>query len=229
MKFHNQKIQLPILNLDSTCQENQFRKHSGLFGLGCKRGLIVGPSGCGKTNAMISLLLHPNGLRFENIYLYSKSLHQPKYRTLSEILKPMKEIGYYEYDNDKDIISPQEVKPNSILIFDDIVCSNQSIIRDYFTFGRHNNIDCFYLCQTYTKIPKQLIRDNANLMIVFEQDGANLKHIYNEFVQSDMSQQQFRDICSQCWKNKYDFLVIDKEFGINSGRYRKGYDCFISI
>ncbi|KAL6256683.1 hypothetical protein P5V15_012802 [Pogonomyrmex californicus] len=46
--------------------------------------------------------------------------------------------------------------------------------------GRHSNVDCFYLCQTYARIPKHLIRDKANLLILFKQDGTNLKHVYND-------------------------------------------------
>ena len=38
------------------------------------RAVICGPSGYGKTNVLLSLLESPNGLRFENVYVYSKSL-----------------------------------------------------------------------------------------------------------------------------------------------------------
>jgi len=36
--------------------------------------------------------------------------------------------------------------------------------------GQHADIDSFYLCHTYAKIPKHLLRDNANLLILFKQD-----------------------------------------------------------
>jgi len=32
-----------------------------------------------------------------------------------------------------------------------------------------------------------LIRDNANLLISFKQDGIDLKHVYNDHVNTDMS------------------------------------------
>jgi hypothetical protein len=110
-----------------------------------------------------------------------------------------------------------------------VVCDSQSIIRDYFCFGRHRNIDCFYLSQTYSSIPKQLIRDNANLIIVFQQDKTNLKHIHDDHVNVDMSFEQFKDLCSLCWNDSYGFLVIDKDGEMNSGRYRKGFDCYFNI
>src|SRR5437588_1952445 len=224
MKIEQQKDTLPIINHDRCSSINQLRKHSVLLAGGSKRGLLVGGSGCGKTNVMVSLLEHPNGLRFENVYVYSKSLQQPKYQYLSKLLKPIKGVGYYEFENANDIMDPSSAKANSIVIFDDVVCDTQSVIRDYFCFGRHSNIDCFYLCQTYSAIPKQLIRDNANLLVIFKQDNTNLKHIYDDHVNVDMTFQQFKDLCSYCWTNKYGFVVVDKDSELRRGRYRKGFD-----
>ncbi|KAJ8874478.1 hypothetical protein PR048_025338 [Dryococelus australis] len=41
--------------------------------------IIAGPSGCGKTCVLLSLLEEENGLRFNTVYIYSKSLQQQKY------------------------------------------------------------------------------------------------------------------------------------------------------
>lgn len=224
----SQNQTLPITNHDSKSTIKKYPKHGILLG-GCKRGLIVGGSGSGKTNVIISLLEHPNGLRFENVYLWSKTLFQPKYDYLRKLLTPITGLGYYEYNESSEIISPNEAKQNSVIIFDDVVCDNQSVIRDYYCFGRHKNNDCFYLCQTYSSIPKQLIRDNANFIVVFKQDATNLKHIYDDHVNVDMSFEQFRKFCSHCWKDQYGFLVVDKDAEINFGRYRKGFDCFINV
>lgn len=127
------------------------------------------------------------------------------------------------------ILPPKTAEKNSIIIFDDVSCDSQSIIRDYFCFGRHRHIDCFYLCQTYSSIPKQLIRDNANFIVIFPQDNTNLTHIYHDHVNVDMTFEQFRSLCVESWKDKYGFLVIDKDNEINAGRYRKGFDCYLNI
>ncbi|KAF0714982.1 tigger transposable element-derived protein 4-like [Aphis craccivora] len=59
----------------------------------------------------------------------------------------------------------------------------------------------FYLAQTYSKIPKQLVRDNSNL---------------------DFS--EFRKKSHFCWNNSdYGFMVIDKSREMNEGRYRCGF------
>lgn len=225
IKQHN--LTLPVANHDGVLSK-QFQKHA-LFKGSSKRCLVVGSSGCGKTNALLSLLEHPNGLRFENIYLYSKSLYQSKYEYLRLLMKPLTEIGYFEYSDDDCITPPEDIRHNSVIIFDDVASCNQDIIKSYFCFGRHKNTDCFYLCQTYSAIPKQLIRDNSNLLIIFKQDLTNLKHVYDDHVTVDMTFQKFKDICAQCWNEKYGFVLIDKDCPLNEGRYRLGFDKFISI
>jgi hypothetical protein len=226
MKFV--KIDHPIKVENFDMQNFKKNKH-GLLMPDNIRGLIVGPSNCGKTNVMLSMLLHPNGLRFENIYIYSKSIHQPKYKYLKKIATSVKGMGYNEFLNNSDIITPSEAKTNSIFIFDDVACDKQDNIRAYFSMGRHNSVDSFYLCQSYTYIPKHLIRDNANFIIAFNQDDLNLKHIYNDHVNSDMDFNQFKNLCSQCWKEEYGFLVIDKDSPFNNGRYRKKFEEFARI
>jgi Poxvirus A32 protein len=228
MEIKEHDISLPVINHDCVLNPNQLKKHV-LFNGSSKRCLIVGSSGSGKTNALLSLLEHPNGLRFENIYLYSKSLYQPKYDYLRLLMEPLNEIGYFEYSDSEEIVHPTDIKPNSIIIFDDLGPCNSELLKNYFCFGRHKNTDCFFLCQTYSAIPKQLIRDNANLLIIFQQDMTNLKHIYDDHVSVDMSFQKFKETCGQCWNDKYGFVVIDKDCPIDNGRYRKGFDKFIQL
>ena len=189
------------------------------------RAIICGPSNC-KTNILISLLESLHGVRFENVYMYSKSLQQPKYRYLEELMTSIDEIGYFTFSNNSDVISPSEARPNSIFVFDDVACDKQDTIREYFSMCRHSSVDCFYLCQTYARIPKHLIHDNANLLILFKQDSTNLKYVYNDHVNTDMSYEDFSTLCHTRWQQKYGFLVIDKDSSLTNGRYRKGFNEF---
>lgn len=232
MKIQKQKFSLPIINYDddaTTTNGKKFKKHGIIFGGNSKRALIVGPSDCGKTNIMLTLIIHPDALRFSNIYLYSKSLGQWKYKYLRSLMQPLTDIGYFEYNDGDEVIEPEYIKPYSLIIFDDVACCNQDIIKSYFSFGRHSNTDCFYLCQTYSAIPKRLLRDNTNLLVVFQQDVTNLKHIFDDHVSVDMTFHDFKNMCSLCWKDKYGFLVIDKDCSLQEGRYRKGFDHFIML
>lgn len=189
------------------------------------RALVVGPSNSGKTNALLILLFDPFGLIFENVYVFSKSLHQPKYKFLANILSSLSHMKYFPYDENVDVPHPNNVQENSVIIFDDISAEKQNNVRNYFAMGRHKKIDIFYLSQTYTAIPKHLIRDNANFLIVFKMDELNLKHIYSDHVNSDMPWETFKTLCNEAWSGgKNDFLVIDREQEMNNGRYRKNFN-----
>ena len=232
MEFVKQSTSLPVENLDNLIPQlnlNKCKRHGELLP-NTIRAIFAGPSNCGKTNALFTLLLNPNGLHFENVYIYSKSLNQPKYKFLNTLLNNVEGVGYFPYNDHEGVISPSDAKINSVMIFDDVACEKQDHIRSFFCMGRHNLIDSFYLCQTYTRVPKHLVRDNCNFLVLFRQDEMNLKHIYNDHVNTDLKYEKFRNLCFSCWKDdKYGFVVIDKDRKLNDGRYRKGFDCFINI
>ncbi|KAJ8897366.1 hypothetical protein PR048_002712 [Dryococelus australis] len=92
-----------------------------------------------------------------------------------------------------------ELLPDNIgaIIFDPTNCGktsmiinfiyNSDVICEYVTRGRHNDIDVFYLSQTYSRMPKQLVRDNMKSLCIFRQDDTNLKYIYKDFVSGEMT------------------------------------------
>lgn len=227
MDLEEQTHKLPIINFDSVAEDKKENKRHGDLLPNSIRAVFCGASNCGKTNALLSLLTHPNGLKFENIYIYSKSLNQPKYKFLEKILETIEGMQYLPFSEHDLVVSPDNALPNSIMVFDDVACEKKDSVKAFFCMGRHKNVDCFYLCQSYAQVPKHLVRDNVNLLIVFRQDDLNLRHIYNDHVNTDMAYQRFKDICSSCWKEDYCFLVIDKDRKIDAGRYRKGFDKFI--
>lgn len=230
VQIKKQNIKLPIDNIEIKDEtKSAYHKHSALLPNSI-RCIICGPSNCGKTNVIISLLVNKNGLHFENVYIYAKSLFQPKYLYLKRMLSTIKGIGLYMFSTNDSVIPLEQVKPNSVFIFDDVICDKQDNIRSYFCMGRHKNVDCFYLSQSYAHIPKHLIRENANLLVLFKQDDMNLKHIFNDYgILIDMPFDTFKALCVECWREKYGFLVLDTERATNNGKYRMKFDKFISI
>lgn len=227
MKFAKQPETFEV-NVSLESPTNTVSKHGALLPQ-TVRGIICGASNCGKTNLMFSLLTDPNGLKYENVYVFSKSLQQPKYEMLGEIYKSIPEIGYYTFDSSDSVPDPSEARKNSVMIFDDVACDKQEQMKAYFSMGRHKGVDTVYLIQTYTRLPKHLLRDNANLIILFKQDELNLKHVYNDHVNTDMSFETFKDLCSTCWnKGRYNFVVINKDCELNKGRYRCGLDTYVT-
>jgi len=109
------------------------------------------------------------------------------------------------------LIVPEQTEVGSSIIFDDVLTEGQDKIANFFLRGRHRKISCFYLAQSYTKIPKKSgIRENFNYLIIFRQDNVNLRQLYNEYI-TGVSFQQFKGICNQCWSVPYGFLTVDIE------------------
>lgn len=217
MKLVPLKYTLPVSNFDTPNELRRPKRHGDLLPNSI-RGICVGPSNAGKTNAVFSLLIHPNGLRFENVYVCSKSLDQSKYQTLQKILEPIDGISFFGIRSVEDI--PEKPLPYSVFIFDDLAGSSHTRVQQYFSYARHFKVDCFYIGQTYSRIPKQLLRDNANFLMVFKQDDKNLRHIYEDHVGVEPGWAKFKEMCAVCWKEPFGFLTIDKD----GNNFRKGFD-----
>lgn len=226
MKTQTQKLKLPVYNFDHITNDfAQQRKRHGELLPNDIRAIICGPSKCGKTNALLALIIHPNGLRFSTIYLYSKTLKQPKYEFLRQVLEPMKEVKFLTFSDNTEVIPPESASSNSLMIFDDIACEKQNNVKAYFCLGRHQNVDSFYLCQSYAHVPKHLIRENVNFLVIFRQDLMNLRHIYDDHVNTDMSFEQFKNMSMECWNtDDHGFIVVDKNREMKNGRYRNKFD-----
>jgi len=81
---------------------------------------------------MFSLIESPNGLIFENVYIFSKSLYKPKYEYLEKLIKPIKGMGYHTFSHNDRVLDPSEANNISIMIFHDAACEKQDNIRSYF-------------------------------------------------------------------------------------------------
>lgn len=232
MRLIKQSTSIPIMNMDDLSSKKKIHenRHSSLlpnFG----RYIVVGSSNSGRTNAVLSLLLSENGLKYSSIYIYSPTIEQDKYEFLKKVLQPLKEVNIFMFKSTDEIIKPEEVLPNSIIIFDDVVATESQInIKNYFCMARHVKADVFFISQSYTKIDKQLIRSNANFLIVFRQDLRSLKHIFDDFsIASDMDFKLFSNFCYGSWKEKYGFICISTENSIDQGKYRRNFDNFLKI
>ena len=114
------------------------------------RHVIIGPSNIGKTYYMLKVLEKIGNKR--PIHIITRSPNQyPDYKTNTEI----KPINKYK---------------GSIVIFDDMLGARKSSqIDDFFTRGRHEDLDVYYISQSCFALPRQSIRNNSDILILFKQ------------------------------------------------------------
>ena len=229
------------------------------------RGLIVGKSNCGKTTLLLNLLLQPDWLDYDHLFVFGKSLHQRVYKIISkgfecglskeqisnifdnqeeEIVKktdPVKLIESYIdqggvargkikakfYSDSSEIPDPTELneREKNLLVLDDCLLEKQTKAEAYYTRGRHNNCDTFYISQNYFRLPRQTIRENANLIILFPQDAKNIAHIHADHC-TDMDINEFKEFCHTVWSKQYNFVTIDLTSSKMNGKYRENFDTF---
>ena len=170
------------------------------------RTLIVGPSFCGKTHLLINKLqLFRLYDKEKEIHIITRSPNQYEDFELEDTEGALR-IVIEEYLEDKSIKDFQ----NCCVVFDDMLDSNQKLIDPFFTRGRHNDLDVYYLAQSYSDLVKRTIRNNSNIIILFQQTLKDVEHIYRDIAGFDMSYDEFKSLCREAWKEKYNYLLINR-------------------
>ena len=175
----------------------------------CNRTLIVGPSFCGKTHLLL------NKLQLNRLYDNEKQVHiitrSPGQNTNTEI----EDISVDEDLEDRTIQDFQ----NCCVVFDDMLDTSQKLIDPFFTRGRHNDLDVYYLSQSYFDLPKRTIRNNSNIIILFQQTLKDVEHIYRDIAGFDISYDEFKSLCKEAWRDKYNYLLINRLEDKNGSKY----------
>ena len=142
----------------------------------------------------MNLLLQPDWLDYNHLYVFGKSLHQQEDQILKKgftdglsknqvsnlfrnqevlvrvNLSPQEAIDTYGgirsgsvkadfYDDCSSILDPADLNVNekNFLIRDGCFLGPQNKVEAYYTCGRHNNCDTFYISQNYFSLPRQAI------------------------------------------------------------------------
>jgi len=128
-------------------------------------------------------------------------------------------------DSVEDIPDPSEHDPmrKNLLVFDDVMLGPQNKCEAYYTRGRHNNVDVFYIAQSYFRLPRQTVRENASLFIFFKQDNTNLSHIYRDHCAVDgIPFEVFKNFCADVWRGgRHNFVTLDLSRPAEGGKYRR--------
>ena len=88
-----------------------------------------------------------------------------KQGTIFIVTKSINQKLYIEAQTSDKIQSLEDYEKHSTIVFDDLLLSKQESIVDlFFTRGRHQNIDIYYISQTYFHLPKKTFRKNSNYL-----------------------------------------------------------------
>ena len=97
---------------------------------------------------------------------------------------------------------------------------NCSQIDEFFTRGRHENLDVYYISQSYFALPRQSIRNNSDRLILFKQTLRDVQSMYYDIGAYDMKYDQFKEMCHKAWDERFNYLCIDMKKNKHEGKYR---------
>ena len=164
------------------------------------RHVVIGPSNVGKTYYMLEILEKTDNKR--PIHIITRSPNQyPNYKTSNEI----KPINKY--------------KESVVIFYDMLGAKNSSQIDEFFTRGRHEDLDVYYNSQSYFALPRQSIRNNSDRLILFKQTLGDVQSMYYDIAAYDMKYDEFKEMCHKAWSEKFNYLGIDMSKNKNEGKY----------
>ena len=162
------------------------------------RHVVIGPSNVGKTYYVLKVLEKISNKR--PIHIITRSPNQyPNYKTSTEI-------------------KPKNKYKGSVVIFDDMLgAKNSSQIDEFFTRGRHEDLDVYCISQSYFGLPRQRIRNNKDILILLKQTLRDFQSMY--YGAYDMKYDEFKEMGHKAWTEKFNYLCIDVTKNKNDGKY----------
>ena len=166
-----------------------------------RANVIIGPRNVGKTYYMLKILEKMGNKR--PIHIITRSTNQyPNHKTSNEI----KPINKYK---------------GSVVIFDDMLGAKNSSQKDeLFTRGGHEDLDVYYISQSYFALPRQSIRNNSDRLILFKQTLRDVQSMYYDIGAYDMKYDEFKEMCHKAGDERFNYLCIDMTKNKNEGKYR---------
>ena len=166
-----------------------------------RANVVIGPRNVGKTFYMLKVLEKIGDQR--PIHIITRSPNQyPNYKTSHET----KPINKYK---------------GSVVIFDDMLgARNSSQIDEFFMRGRHEDLDVYYISQSYFALPRQSIRNNSDRLILFKQTLRDVQSMYYDIGAYDMKYDEFKEMCDKAWSERFNYLCIDVTKNRDNGKYR---------
>ena len=147
-----------------------------------ERTLIIGTSGCGKSFLMLSLL---------------------KDKKPDDVGTTCKIDNQYpsKYPNQSNEIITLEDYGNKTIVFDDMLGSKKAKNIDaFFSRGCHQNLDNYYISQSWYELPKNTNRNICSKIMLFPQTLKDISMIYNDNSGVHMIFSDFRNLCQAGWK-----------------------------
>ena len=86
-----------------------------------------------------------------------------------------------------------------------LLSKQESNIDLFFTRGRHNNIDIFYISRSFFQFPKNTIRNISRKIVLFKQTLRDTL-LFHDIAGLDMNLEEWKQLCRKAWENDYEYF-----------------------
>ena len=212
------------------------------------RVLLAGSSGSGKTNCFLNIISRGWLAPFDRLMVFSKSMHQDKYRRLIDHFSTdgkldesvvftddddrIPDLSNFEYErverkvSKKGKVTEKTVPIYTLLVFDDYLCASKAVLQritDLFIRSRHFNCTCFFLSQSFFRTPKTL-RLQCDQLVIFCPISTRESNLIFQECSADIDLRTFQRMLKVVNDEPYQFLFIDKYARKVWLRYRLCFD-----
>ena len=120
----------------------------------------------------------------------------------------------------------QSSEKKNIMVFDDLLLEKQKHLW-IVLFQRKTQQRWLFLFSS--KLFQAVASNNqreCEFHCLFPQNLKNFNHIFDDHVTSDMTKEEFRQLCKTAWEKQHGFVIIDLSSKKHNGKYRSDLDEF---
>ena len=94
-----------------------------------------------------------------------------------------------------------------------------SEIDEFFTKGKHENLEVYYIIQAYFALLRQSIGNNSDRTKLSKQRLRVVQSMYRDNGPYDIEYREFKNMCRKAWSEKFIYLYIDMTRDKKEGKY----------
>ena len=81
---------------------------------------------------------------------------------------------------------------------------NSSPIDEFFTIGRHEGLDVYYISHSYFGLTRQSVRNNSDMKNVFKQTLGDNENMHKDISGNGIAHCELKEMCRIAWSEKFN-------------------------
>ena len=86
---------------------------------------------------------------------------------------------------------------------------NSSQIDEFFTRGRQQDLDVYYISQIFFGVPRQNIRNNSDRLKLFKQTLRDVQNMSQDIEVFDRKNDDIKEMCRVAWSERLNYQCFD--------------------